>query len=96
MENEIASILEERTCFKKQYIRKYFKLNKKYDIPQDFLVDIKEGLYDHVIEPDDMFRDYLQLGLEVTTERITERGEIVPTRYFRVTRTKCLRGSLFL
>ena len=67
---------EEITCFKKKFIRKFFNIIEEYSSPQDFFIDIENGNYDEILQPIENYHDFIQLCVEILTERVNSDGEL--------------------
>ena len=51
--------IEELSCFNKKYVRKYYKINNKYQHPTDLYDHINNGLYNQIFQKDGY--DHLQI-----------------------------------
>ena len=69
-------IEEEKSCFREKYARKFFSIKKSYNHPKDLFLDIKHGKYDNILYCQEKYRDFIQVGLDVKSERVTEKGEL--------------------
>ena len=74
--NEEICFEEEQTCFKKKFIRKFYKIKKKVDTPYDIISEIKNGKLDEILTNNLQFGDFVQIDLEIESEKVTDKGEI--------------------
>ena len=55
----VVNLIEELSCLNQKYVRKFFKINKKYAQPTDMYADINGGLCNEIFEKDGY--DHLQI-----------------------------------
>ena len=73
-DSETYSFEEMETAFKRKFIRRIFKV--KYASPYDILQDIMTGKLNEILHHDNNYKDFIQIDIEIDSERIKENGDI--------------------
>ena len=58
------------------YMKKKTQIAKRYNHPRDLFVDIKNGNLDVVLNSENSYKDLIHAGVEVLSERITEKVDV--------------------
>ena len=73
----VIQLLEEVSCFRRNFVRKYFRIRREYSDPRDFLIDLRDDEeFDSILECEENFSDFIQVDLEIRSERVADDGEI--------------------
>ena len=59
---------------------------KRYESPYDILLDIKEGKFDETLECYGEPKDFVQVWIEISSEKIDDRGQLVYDKFHVVTK----------
>ena len=82
---EDFEVYYEETGFNQKFVRRYFKVKKNYGNPYDILIDIKEGNLDRILEGHSEFKDLVRVCVQISSEKVNEKGEIVHGSFNAVT-----------
>ena len=76
-ENDVVvRVIEETKTFGKLQERKNFQIAKKYEHPRDLFVDVKHGKLISILNCQNSYKDLIQIGIEVNSQRLTEKGKV--------------------
>ena len=71
----MVHLIEEKITFNKLYERKNFRIAKNYKNPTDLFGDKKHGELDLILNCQNSYKDLIQIGIEVKSPRLIEKGE---------------------
>ena len=84
----VVRAVEESKTFGKLHERKIFKILKKYDNPTDFFIDINQGKLDSILNCLNSYKNLIQIGIEIKSERISDKNEVQKTHF--MSQPKCM------
>ena len=94
MPNEDFELCDEQTAFNRKFVKKYFTVKKKYERPYDILLDIKKGKLDKALECYGEYKDLVQVWVEISTEKLDEKGSVLTDVFHVVTKQIERNGNM--